>query len=135
MRLFQFGYPKVWRLLEDGAHFRPGTYQRKYRTCTRNTRNLRQIYLQNHFDMLEFSDWRSFRSSNFQQLFKKKVLKRILCTTFFLNIRTVVINKILLHRVTLTNSSEILSVFAKITAAFNKLYGICIYMCIIFCCK
>ena len=28
--LFQFGYIKVHRLLEGGAYFRPGAYQRKY---------------------------------------------------------------------------------------------------------
>ena len=25
-RLFQCGYPKMWRILEGGAYFRPGAY-------------------------------------------------------------------------------------------------------------
>ena len=59
--------------------------------------------------------------SNFQQLFYKKVLQRILCTTFPLYPQKIAINTILLHRVTLTNPSEILLGFAKITAVFNNL--------------
>ena len=100
-RLFQCGYPKVWRLLEASAYFSSGTYHRTHGNCTRNTRNLRQIHLQNHSDMLEFSDWINFSCSNFQQLFYKKVLKIILCTTFSLDLRTVAINKIRLHTLTL----------------------------------
>ena len=82
MRLFQFGYPKVWRLLEDGAHFRPGTYQRKYRTYTRNTRNLRQIYLQNHFDMLEFLTGEVLEVQTFSSCFKKSFKKNSLHDIF-----------------------------------------------------
>ena len=51
-----------------------------------------------------------------------KVLKIVLCTTFPLDLRTVVINKILLHTVTMTNSSEILLAFPEIINVFNKIY-------------
>ena len=85
-----------------------------------NTRNLWLIDLQNQFDHLECSNWMKLACSNFQQLFYKKVLKRILCTTFPLDLRKVAFNTILLHRVTLTNPSEILLAFAKITAVFNN---------------
>ena len=47
----------------------------------------------------------------------------IFCKIFSLDVRTVAINKILLLTGTLTNSSEILSTFAKITVVFNKLHG------------